>query len=160
MFATTIYLDKHLPQDSLAEAVSAATGVAVDEMRVITQEEFNRSHGQWFRNEDQVGLRTSTLRGDFPFVIDMFVRPEIELRSVLDRFARAQNVAILTDEYDVNPLSDAEWLMVCPDGSSTRMIADPEEFGADDPGIVLEPNSRRMYESIRFQRQGPMIAPS
>lgn len=159
MFATTVYLDRFIPRGRLATAFAEATGVHVDAVRVITDEEFERLTGPWFLDSDLIGVKTSTVRGDFPFVIDMFSRPAPDLHAVLATLARLLDVTILTDNYGVNPLSDAEWMMVGPDGSSVAIIADPEEFGADNPAIVLEPASRAAYAALRVRRSVETVAP-
>jgi len=152
MFATTLYFDKVIPPGRLASAMADATGTDIEQIRVITQEEFERAPWPWFRESDLLGLTTSNLRGEFPFAIDLVARPDINLRSTLDHIARSLHVAVLTDEFDVNPLSDAEWLMVSADGSFTKVIADPEAFGADDPAIILEPESHAVHEAKRSKR--------
>lgn len=157
MFATTVYLDRFIPRGRLATAFADATGIRVDAVRVITDDKFERSPAPWFLESDLIGVKTSTLRGDFPYVIDMVSRPEPDLRAVLNTLARLLDVTILTDNYGVNPLSDAEWMMVGPDGSSVAITADPEEFGADDPAIVLEPDSRARYHAMRSAHQAMSV---
>lgn len=159
MFATTVYLDRFIPRGHLVTAFADATGVPVDAVRVITDDEFERSPAPWFLDSDLIGVKTSTHRGDFPYVIDMVSRPEPDLRAVLNTLARLLDVTILTDNYGVNPLSDAEWMMIGPDGSSVAIIADPEEFGADDPAIVLEPDSRTRYQALRTKHEVETVVP-
>jgi hypothetical protein len=152
VFATTLYFDKPIATDRLAHAFAVATGLPVSQVIIITQDEFDRASEPWFRASDRLGLKTSQLLGDFPFVVDMVARSNLDLRAVLKHLAQSLHTTLLTDEFEVNPLSDAEWLMVDSDGSSTRVIADPEAFGADDPAIILEPESRAIHEAKRSRR--------
>lgn len=149
MFATTVYLDRLVTATQLADVFASATGVAVDHVRVIARNEFERDPQPWFLDSVAVGIQTSELRGDFPLEVDLVARADLDVRAVLRSVARGRDVAILTDEFGVNPLSDAEWMMFTPDGSSIRVLADPEEFGADDPAIILEPESRTIYDAKR-----------
>ena len=149
MYSTTVYLDRPIPAPRLVNAFASATGVAIDQVRTIARDEFERHPTRWFDDAAMVGLQTSFLRGDCPQVVDLVVRTERDLRAVLVAITRTLDVAALTDEFDVNPYSDIEWLMIAPDGSGTVIHTDADEFGADDPAISLEPDSRAIYDAKR-----------
>ena len=150
MFSTAIQLDRIVAPARLAEAFASATDIDIDHVRVITRDDFERSPWRWFSDDVSLGLQTSEHRGDFPFEVELFSREDLDLRSVLQSVVQELGVAALTDEFDVNPLSDVEWLMISPDGSSSVVYIDDEEFGADDPAIILVPDSRAVYESKRI----------
>jgi hypothetical protein len=152
MFSTGLHFDKTITGTRLARAFASAAGVPVENVRVTARDEFERNPRPWFAESDSVGLQTSRMRGDFPLEVVVVARFDLDLGRVLVRIARDLGVAILTDAYGVNSLSDVEWLMIAPDGSSTRVIADSEEFGADDPAIILEPESRAIHEAKRSRR--------
>jgi hypothetical protein len=93
-------------------------------------------------------LRTSSLRGDFPVALEIRLREDTpDLRTLLSGAARLLGASILTDELVVNPLFTSDWLMFTPDGDVIVIEADEEEFAADEPAIVLTPESRRVYEA-------------
>lgn len=142
-------MDRPVTASLLTDALTVATGVAPDCVRVIRREDFERSPEPWFHDWVTVGIQISEFRGDFPLEVELISRVELDVRDLLTNVARELDVAILTDELDVNPLSDAEWLMITPDGSSTPVLADPDEFGRDEPAIILEPESRAIYDAKR-----------
>ncbi len=148
MFATDIYLDRAPTPTALAEAFAGALGFAADQAVVMDKNDYETLGATWSRPRIRVVLRTSPMRGDFALAIDLRLREEtLNLRALLRRTAYALSSSILTDELDVNPLIDSEWLMFSPDGTSTVVHADDEEFAAEDPAIILAPESRRVYES-------------
>lgn len=148
MFATDIYLDRVPTPTALAEAFAGALGVAADQAVVMDENDYEALRATWSRLSIRVVLRTSPMRGDFALAIDLRLREEArDLRTLLRRTAHELGASILTDELDVNPLIDSEWLMFSPDGTSTVVHADDEEFAAEDPAIMLAPESRHVYES-------------
>jgi hypothetical protein len=156
MFSTAFHLDRIIAPVRMAEVFASATGVSPDRLRVITRDDFVRSPWRWFTDEVNLGIQTALYRGDFPFEVELFSREDLDMRSVLQSVVHDLGVAALTDEFDVNPLADSEWLMISPDGSSTVVYADSDEFGADDPAIILEPESRAIYEAKRSHTPSPV----
>nr|MBA3276252.1 hypothetical protein [Chloroflexia bacterium] len=78
--------------------------------------------------------------------VELMVREDNpDLHALLRNAAQNLDASILTDELDVTPYSDSEWLMFTPDGHSAIVHADGEEFGAEDPAIILTPTSRAFH---------------
>ena len=150
MFVTAFQIDNPGVTHRLDKVLSAATDTPLGRVRMVTTEDLERSSGRWFAEDVDLGIQITRYRGDFPAEIEVFSRAEYDQREVLERVARELEVTILTDQLDVNPLSDIEWLMISPDGSSSVVYIDDEEFGADDPAIILVPDSRAVYESKRI----------
>lgn len=113
------------------------------------RDSYNEGLGDaWRKPTVRLLSRTSRLRGDFSVAVELMVREDApDLPALLQRVAQALGASILTDELDVNPQSDLEWLMFTPDGLSAIVYADDEEFGAADPAIVLTPKSRALHQA-------------
>lgn len=143
MFNTDLYIDRMIPEVALADAFGQAYGVSVDQVAVVDQNDHEGLGDAWEKPRVRLVLRTSRLRGDFPVAVELMMREDTpDLHTLLQRAAQTLEASILTDELDVNPHSDSEWLMFTPDGLSAIVYADDEEFGAEDPAIVLIPTSR------------------
>ena len=67
---------------------------------------------------------------------------------MLDRAARDLDVAILTDTFDAD-LFDTGWRVITPNGSTAIVYADHDQLDAADSAIVLEPESRARFETMR-----------
>lgn len=148
MFNTDLYIDRTIPDGTLADAFGRAYGVSADQVVVVDREDHEGLGDAWRKPTVRLLLRTSRLRGDFPVAVELMVREGTpDLPALLQRVAQALGASILTDELDVNPQSDSEWLMFTPDGRSAVIHADDEEFGAADPAIVLTPKSRTLYKA-------------
>ncbi len=148
MFNTDLYIDRLIPNGSLADAFGRAYGVSEDQVAVVDQEDHAGLGEAWRQPRVRLLLRTSRLRGDFPAAIELMVRGDtLDLHALPRKAAQILDASILTDELDVTPHSDSEWLMFMPDGHSAIVHADDEEFGADDPAIVLTPKSRALYKA-------------
>ncbi len=148
MFATTIYLDKSIPIGQLAKAFAAATSIAPDQVVTMTRADFERSPRHWFNEEHRIGLQWWHERGDFPLAIEIVSRFNLDARTVLPYVAHDLGVAILTEPLDAD-LLDTGWRAIVPDGSSAIVFADADELDADDPAIILEPESRARYRALR-----------
>jgi hypothetical protein len=150
MFVTAFQIDNPGVTHRLGKVLAAATDTPLGRVRVVTADDLERSPRPWFVDNVDLGIQITRHRGDFPAEVEVFSRAEYDQRKVLERVARELDVTILTDQFDVNPLADTEWLMISPDGSSAVVYADGDEFGADDPAIILEPESRAVYEAKRI----------
>ncbi len=148
MFNTDLYIDRLIPNGSLADAFGRAYGVSADQVAVVDQDDHEGLGDAWRQPGVRLLLRTSRLRGDFPAAVELMVREDNpDLHALLQRAAQNLDASILTDELDVTPHSDSEWLMFTPDGHSAIIHADDEDFGAEDPAIVLTPKSRALYKA-------------
>ncbi|MDQ3657127.1 MAG: hypothetical protein M3457_18895 [Chloroflexota bacterium] len=148
MFNTDLYIDRIVSDMVLADAFGQAYGVSVDRVAVVGQDDHAGLSDAWGKPKVKLLLRTSRLRGDFPAAVEFMVREDaLDLRALLHKAALTLEASILTDELDVTPHSDSEWLMFTPDGHSGIVYADDEEFGAEDPAIVLTPKSRALHEA-------------
>ena len=151
MFNTDLYIDRIVPDVELARAFGRALGVRPDRVAVVPEDDLDAIEQAWKRVD--VLLRTSRVRGEFPLAVDLMVRDlrRSQILPMLERAAKSLHAAILTDEVGVNPLSDSEWLLIGPDGTATRVYADAEEFGADDPAIILIGDSRRILHELQIE---------
>lgn len=148
MFNTDLYIDRTIPEGTLADAFGRAYGVSADQVAVVDQQDHEGLGDAWRQPDVRLFLRTSRLRGDFPAAVELMVRDDApDLRSLLRKVAQNLDASILTDELGVTPQSDSEWLMFTPDGDSAIVYADDEEFGAEDPAIVLTSKSRALYKA-------------
>jgi hypothetical protein len=151
MFVTDIYIDRVVADPDLAKAFAHAFNVAGTHVTVAADDDLVAVVRAWNNRTTEVLLRTSRMRGEFPEAIGLMVRGEMPrtFQRVLARAATRLRAAILTDEIVVDPFADSEWLLIAPDGTSTTVISDAEEFASDDPAIILTAESRRVLEHHR-----------
>lgn len=151
MFTTDLYVDRVMPDAELARAFGRALGVRHDRVAVVSANDLGAIEDAW--KHVDVLLRTSRVRGEFPLAVDLMVRDlrPSQILPMLERTAKSLHAAILTDEVGVNPYSDREWLLIGPDGTATQVFADAEEFGADDPAIILIGDSRRILHELQIE---------
>ncbi|CAN5833465.1 hypothetical protein BH20CHL3_BH20CHL3_09590 [soil metagenome] len=148
MYGTDIYLDQTSSTTDLASAFAQVLGVSTKRVVVMDQEDYEQLGSTWVNPKIAMVLRTASLRGDFPVALEIRLREDTpDLRTLLSGAARLLGASILTDELVVNPLFTSDWLMFTPDGDVIVIEADEEEFAADEPAIVLTPESRRVYEA-------------
>lgn len=123
----------------------------------MDQEDYEQLGSTWAQPKVKMVLRTSVLRGDFPLAIELRLREDTpDLPKLLSGAARTLAASILTDELVVNPLFTSEWLMFTPDGDAIVIETDGDEFGADEPAIIMTPDSREVY--MAHQRRPGHVA--
>lgn len=157
MYGTDVYLDQTPSTIDLANAFALTLGVSSKRVVVIDQEDYQQLGSTWANPKVAMVLRTSVLRGDFPVALEIRVREDTpDLRTLLSGAAQLLGASILTDELVVNPLFTSDWLMFTPDGEAIAIETDEQEFAADEPAIVMTPESRRIYDE--HQRHAEQLA--
>lgn len=153
MFTTEMYMNRAVESAEIGRAFARAFHVAAGRAAVVNDEDIEEVARAWDKPATEILLRLSRMRGDFPQVVGLMLRGEMpdDYQQRLARVAAFLRVGILTDELIVDPYSDTEWLLITPDGRSTVVYADAEEFGADDPAIILIGDSRRILHELQIE---------
>jgi hypothetical protein len=158
MFTTDLYVDRPIPDSHLAKAFARVTGISPSHVAVLRRNDLDRLGTIWAEGWPQIVLRTSHIRGDFPFAIELIARSahvEEGLRQTLASVVQHLGVSILTDEFQGDSVVVSEFLLFAPDGVQVPVAIDDEGFTAEEPTLALLPDSRRVYEAHR-QVSGPM----
>jgi hypothetical protein len=136
--------------DILATRVAQVLGVGPAQVATLDTSDDDAFSVEWFTDADQVAIQISPLRGDFPLMVEMTTRSETDVEPFLLALSSAMGVVIVTDEIGVNSMSDSQWMLITPDGSLVQVLADADEFGDEDPAIILQPEFRKVYETNRI----------
>ena len=145
--STLFHLDRIMNADTLATGVAQVAGVPREAVATADFSDVDRVPVAWFTDDHDLGIQFDTMRGDFPQEVTVVSHAPRDFEALVRLLAPALGVTVLTDEFGVNPYSDAEWTMITPDGTATPVLADEDEFGAEDPAITLLPEYRRMYDA-------------
>jgi hypothetical protein len=146
-FATQFNIDQVVGEERLAMGVAGVFGVPRSQVAVANFDDISSVPDGWFPPEKAVAIQVETMRGEFPLEVTVISRGQRDFESLVPRLAVALGVTVVTDEFGVEPWSDIQWLMITPDGVATRVLADDEEFGAEDPAIILQPAYRLIHQA-------------
>ncbi len=145
--STYIHLSRILTGPQLERGVERVLGLESGRAVAVSFDRIERVPANWFSDEHEAGIEMETMRGDFPQGITVVVRDHPDFEAFARNLAIELGVTVLTDEFGVEPFSDIDWMMLSPDGSATHVLTDSDEFGAEDPAIVLLPEYRSIYDA-------------
>lgn len=145
--STQFHIDRTLDLDTLSAGIARVFGLGQDLVAAANFDDMSQVVDGWFGPDKAIAIQTETLRGDFPLQVTVTSRNDRDFEAFTRALAQALGVAIVTDEFGVNPYSDVEWSMITPDGAVTRVLANEDEFGAEDPAIILRQEYRRLYDA-------------
>jgi len=149
MFATDLYLDQ-VPTDwRLATAFGAAFGTSPKSISIVSGDATEELAAVWKEPGTAIVIQTSRQDGEFPLVLEIFLRDSMP-KDFIDRLETAAQIlgsSILTYQCLPNPLSDAEYWLVGADGRSELVFADTDDWDSNNPTFKLLPDSQRIHQS-------------
>ena len=150
MRSTYLYLHQSASDHDLANAFANAFGTMPTQVAVISESDTQALGQAWDDESTRIVLRRSRTAGDFPvsLLLDVDDRVTNDFLAAIMSASKRLDTAILTDEVGVEPAFDNEWLLVTPNGTMSVVSVDPDMLDADEPALVLTPESRRTYHSL------------
>lgn len=146
-FRTYFYFNREIAADRLTDAIAQACAIPSNEIHVATLADFEREPWAQVGDGTSVSVLTETIRGEFPFVVGWLSQGTPDVRETLAAIARDLDVVILTDAIEVDPFA-SDWYAIGPNGAAV-VHGSSDEFWSDDPAVILEPQSRNVYASLR-----------
>lgn len=145
---TTLFcIDRTLTLEQVATGIAQALGVRREVVAALDLSRIDLRPSGWYAETDAAAVQVDTMRGDFPLEVSVAAREAFDMEAIARVLAPALGASLLTDEFGVDPMSDVEWTLVTPDGAALKVLTDGDEFGADDPAIVLLPEFRKADET-------------
>lgn len=137
----TIYLAKSIEPLGLAKAFAAATGTPLATVALVNSDDPAGAVDAWGDAEIVTTLRYWKVGGEFPFAVQVLVKPPIS-EDDEPNLPILQRVTTNLHQPVLIPEELAQVLAIFPDGSTLLL---DEEDQPDDEAIILKPRDYRRY---------------